>query len=189
MGFLHVDTRWKLYVDKGQNFYVDTRWKQHVDKGQKLYVSTRRKRSRKMCGILVILLGVIQCVVSWTGWKCTSTTTGTVLELCRNPREYNTGTATFMDVLYREPGKYHMIYTYEVDGKTYNRASETAYTKGYISRRIGTPVTVYFNPKQPEESALSELSPDMRGGIKIIVFGSIVFIFSILLVFRLGMGR
>lgn len=139
-----------------------------------------------MFGILFILIGIIQIGISWRGWKCNSVTQGTVTGLCRNPREYNTGTVSLLDVIYREPWKYHIIYTYEADGKCYNRADETAYTEKYIQKQMNKAVTVYFNPNHPEEASLSELTPDMRSTIKMIIIGCVLDILGLLLMFRLG---
>ena len=142
-----------------------------------------------MCGILIIFLGIIGFAISWKDWKCNSVTQGTVIGLCRNPREYNTGTASLLDVLYHEPWKYHIIYTYEADGKCYKRASETAYTKRYIQKKMNKAVAVYFNPHHPEESSISELTPDMRSGIKLVIIGCVLTVLGLLLMFWLGRGR
>lgn len=84
---------------------------------------------------------------------------------------------------------YHIIYTYEADGKCYNRASETAYTKQYIQKHMNTMVTVYFNPVHPEESSLSEVTPDMKGGIKLVVIGCVLAALALALVFYMNGGR
>ncbi|MCM1496551.1 MAG: DUF3592 domain-containing protein [Bacteroides sp.] len=140
-----------------------------------------------MCGIVfgifVILLGIISFWMSWREWNCNSVTQGTVTGCCKNPREYNTGSASLLDVLYHEPWKYHITYTYEVDGKCYNRASETAYTQKYIKKQRNKAVTVYFNSAHPEESSISELTPDMRTAIKMVIIGGVLILFGLLLTF------
>lgn len=142
-----------------------------------------------MCGVLIILLGMISFGLSWKERKCTSVTQGTVVGLCKNPRAYNTGTSSILDALYHEPWKYHIVYTYEADGKCYNRASETAYTKAYIQKRMNTTVVVYFNPAHPEESSLSELTPDMKTGIKLVIIGCILTVLAVVLIFYMSRGR
>ena len=50
---------------------------------------------------------------------------------------------------------YYTIFSYFVDGTEYRRASAVAYNKGYINKRIGKNVPVYYDMKNPERASLS----------------------------------
>lgn len=50
---------------------------------------------------------------------------------------------------------YHTIYSYMVDGVEYSRAAGPGYNKGIVEKKIGTEVTVYYDPADPLKSSLS----------------------------------
>ncbi len=50
---------------------------------------------------------------------------------------------------------YHKVYRYVVNGREYTRADGIRYNKGVVQSWIGKTVTVYYNPKNPQQSTLS----------------------------------
>ncbi len=50
---------------------------------------------------------------------------------------------------------FHKVYRYVVNGKEYTRADGVRYNRGMVEPLIGKPVTVYYNPENPQQSTLS----------------------------------
>lgn len=50
---------------------------------------------------------------------------------------------------------YHKVYQYVVNGREYTRADGIRYNKGVVQSWMGKPVTVYYNPQNPQQSTLS----------------------------------
>ena len=118
-------------------------------------------------GIIFLIVGIVFLISGKKLYHYTVSATGTITGICDNAVRYNQGikeissAATVSDT---EDFK-HMTYTYEVDGVTYERAGMIGYNESYIRKRIGTPVTVWYDPKNPKQSELTK-----HGVIKIIGF-------------------
>ena len=76
---------------------------------------------------------------------------------------------------------YHMIFYYCVDGKEYCQTSRVSYNKGYINKKIGKDIPVYYDTKNPERASLSSgkvyewLSTGLiAGGIVFLIAGLVV---------------
>ena len=76
---------------------------------------------------------------------------------------------------------YHAIFSYCVDGTEYCRASGVSYNKGYIDKKVGKTIPVYYDTKNPERASLSSGKAYERistgliaGGIVFIIAGLVV---------------
>lgn len=118
-------------------------------------------------GVIFLIVGIVFLVSGKKLYHYTDSVTGMLTGICDNAVRYNQGireissAATASDT---EDFKY-MIYSYEVDGVTYERAGMIGYNESYIRKRIGNPVTVWYDPKNPKQSELTK-----HGVIKIIGF-------------------
>lgn len=118
-------------------------------------------------GVTFFIVGIVFLVSGKKLYHYTASVVGTITGICDNAVRYNQGIKDISSAATAsgtEDFKY-MTYTYEVDGVTYERAGMIGYNESYIRKRIGNPVTVWYDPKNPKQSELTK-----HGVIKIIGF-------------------
>lgn len=118
-------------------------------------------------GVTFLIVGIVFLISGKKLHHYTACVTGTLTGICDNAVRYNQRIKDISSAVTTsgtEDFKY-MTYSYEVDGVTYERAGMIGYNESYIRKRIGSPVTVWYDPKNPKQSELTK-----HGVIKIIGF-------------------
>ncbi len=122
--------------------------------------NTSTTANPKIVGLFIFLVGAIfTFVIISVGIesnnlrkKCTANTTGTVISL-----EAHTSTRTTHSngrTRHRTSTTYHPVYTFEVDGTTYQEESDIGTNPASYS--VNESVTVHYNPNNPNENYIGD---------------------------------
>ncbi len=82
---------------------------------------------------------------------------------------------------------YHKVYQYVVNGREYTRADGIRYNKGVVQSQMGKTVTVYYNPKNPQQSTLSNGMGYKIAMIILYVVGGLLVLLGMALLFMHNM--
>ena len=129
-------------------------------------------------GVVFLILGVVFLIVG-KNTKCTAQVQGRIIDTCGNPFRYNrekdNNFTTTGGNRRSKDGTYAPIYSYYVNGQEYRRASNVSYTKMLVERMMKSPVTVYYNPENPQESKIGKMDAWKMIGITFSGMGILFF--------------
>jgi len=103
---------------------------------------------------------------------CTEETTGKVIDIYESPDS--------------EGSTYYPIFEYVANGQTVIHKS--SYGSNWKRFKIGTKVTVFFNPANIDEYYVKEDTEGNYIGILFMVFGAVMLIIMIIKIFKIGYG-
>lgn len=97
--------------------------------------------------------------------KYTATTQGTIVGMCLNAHNYNSGRETELDngvkvsvsIGISSAGggsSRYPVFEYTVDGQTNRKASGMAHNYGSVKKKIGSTVEVRYNPADPADAKM-----------------------------------
>ena len=139
---------------------------------------------------IFLILGVIFFIIGKSTWKCTEMVTGEIVGMCKNAYNYNQGgtgnTNTGIKVgASNSPTTKCPIFEYNINGVKYNRASNIAWNKSYIRKKMNKPQNIYYNPLNPKQASLLKQSMLSIIGKVFIPIGVGMFILSVVMI-KLG---
>ncbi len=110
-----------------------------------------------------LFLGIMFFFVGKSVWKCTEMVTGEIVGMCMNAYDYNHGGKGNISIGIEMGGGNRgttrcPIFVYRVNGVKYDRASNVAWNRGYIKRKMKKPQTIYYNPQNPKQASLLKQS-------------------------------
>lgn len=139
-----------------------------------------------MMGLFFLLAGIILFLIRKFTWIYTAQTTGQVIDMCMNAFDYNMGNSGNVSLGIRtgssSPGVRCPIYSYYVNGQEYRKASRVGHNRSYIRKMMEKPITVYYNPENPEQSCLGKIGALGFTGIVLSSFGAVMLIVGIVLI-------
>lgn len=138
-----------------------------------------------ICGAPLLFIGIILFIIGKKTWKYTAQTTGQVIDMCLNAFSYNRGNSGGMGIGVRTGSMGSNtrcpIYSYFVNGQEYRRAGSVSYNVGHIYRLMRKPVTVYYNPDNPEQSTLGKMTGITFTAIIFSALGGVAMLVGIIL--------
>lgn len=139
---------------------------------------------------IFLILGIIFFIVGKSTWKCTEMATGKIVGMCMNAYDYNHGgtgntAAGIKAGASSSPTTQCPIFEYTVNGVNYNQASNVAWNKSYIKKKMNKPQNIYYNPLNPKQASLLKQSILSIIGKVFTPIGVGMFILSVVLI-KLG---
>jgi len=113
-------------------------------------------------GILFLFLSIIFLIIGGMCRKCTACTKGRIVDMCYNAYDFNNGGSGRASVgIYSggsSAGTRCPIFSYQVNGVRYLRASNVAYKINQIEKNINQAkvIDVYYNPSRPQQATLAK---------------------------------
>ena len=113
--------------------------------------------------------------------------TGEIVGMCKNTYNYNHGktgnTAIGIKVgANNSPTTKCPIFEYTVNGVKYNQASNVAWNKSHIRKKMNKPQNIYYNPLNPKQASLLKQSVLSIIGKVFIPIGIGMFILSVVMI-------
>lgn len=108
---------------------------------------------------IFLILGIIFLIVGKRTWKCTEMVTGEIVSMCINAYDYNNGgtgnlSAGIKIGTSNTPTTRCPIFEYIVNDVKYSRASNVAWNRSYIEKKMNKPQNIYYNPLNPKQASL-----------------------------------
>lgn len=100
--------------------------------------------------IIFLLIGAVLFAVGKITWKCTGETTGKIIGMCLNAFSFNQGGTGDAEIGISlgagGAGNRCPVFTYQVNGMEYRRASNVSWNRQQIKRKMNQQRAVYYDP-------------------------------------------
>lgn len=136
---------------------------------------------------IFLILGIIFLLIGKSTWKCTEMVTGEVVGMCMNAYDYNNGgtgniAAGIKVGASSSPTTQCPIFEYTVNDVKYNRASNVAWNKSHIKKKMNQPQNIYYNPLNPKQASLLKQSALSIIGKVFVPIGIGILILSLIII-------